>query len=131
MNDVNHAEIIRLLCEAVDTLIDSIGSGRLGFDHAVMEYVETFDNMFSRALQDYVKAIEACNETQQRLSEAEKDPHRIEEVRREVLHKIAKALNVPEVTAFVVAVLESQDKHVSLVKTLQGQSAQLHRALNV
>ena len=129
MNDVSHAEITRLLCEAVDTLIESIGSGRLGFDHAVMEYVETFDNVLSQALQDYVQALRTFHETQQHLSEEERD-NRMMEVRREALHKIAKDFDVPEVTAFVAAVLESQDKNLSLVKTLEGQAAQLHQALD-
>ncbi len=41
MKDVSHTEITRLLCEAVDTLIESIGSGQPGFDHTVKEYVQT------------------------------------------------------------------------------------------
>lgn len=129
MNDVSRTEITRLLCEAVDTLIESIGSGRLGFDHAIKEYVETFDNALSQALQDYVQALKMFYETLLHLSEEEKGT-RMMEVRRKVLHKIAKDFDVPEVAAFVAAVLESQDKHLSLVKTLEGQSAQLHRALN-
>jgi len=119
-----------LLCEAVDTLIETIGSGRLGFDHAIREYVEMSDNELSRALRDYVQALKMCDETQRRLSEEEKDTCRME-VRREVLRKIANYFNVPEVTAFVDAVLESQDKHLSLVKTLEGQAKQLHQVVQM
>jgi len=128
MNAINHAEITRLLCEAVDTLVETVGSGRLGFDYAVKEYVETSDNDLSRALRAYVEALGLGDETQRYLSEEENI--RIMEARREVLHKIAKDFDVPEVTAFIVAVLESQDKHVSLVKTLEGQARQLHQALD-
>ncbi len=127
MNAINHAEITRLLCKAVDTLAEAVGSGRLGFDYAVKDYVETSDNEWSRALKEYVEALGLGAETQRRLSEEEET--RRMEVRREVLHGIAKHFNVPEVTAFVAAVLESQDKQLSLVKTLEGQARQLHQAL--
>jgi len=128
MNNVSHVEITRLLCEAVDTLVETVGSGRLGFDYAVKEYVDTSDNALSRALRAYVEALGLGDETQRYLSEEENI--RIMEARREVLHKIAKDFDVPEVTAFVMVVLESQDKHVSLVKTLEGQARQLHQALD-
>jgi hypothetical protein len=128
VNAISHAEIVKLLCEAVDTLVEAIGSGRLGFDYAVKEYVETSDNDLSRALRAYVEALGLGDETQRYLSEEENI--RIMEVRREVLHKIAKDFDVPEVTAFVAAVLESQDKRLSLVKTLEGQARQLHQALD-
>ncbi len=119
-----------LLCEAVDTLVETIGLGRLGFDAAIQEYVETSDNELARALRGYVRALKMFYETQQHLGEAEKDTHRIEEVRREALHRIAAYFNVPEVTAFVAAVLESQDKQVSLVKTLEEQARLLHQVLD-
>lgn len=128
MNAINHAEITRLLCEAVDTLVEAVGSGRLGIDYAVKEYVETSDNELSRALREYVQALGLGAETQRHLSKEEET--RMMEVRREVLHKIAKYLNVPQVTAFVAAVLESQDMPSSIVKTLKEQAKQLHQAID-
>jgi phage portal protein BeeE len=68
------------------------------------------------------------NETQR--YPGKKEEARLMEVRREALNKIAKDFNVPEVTAFVAAVLESQDKQLSILKTLQGQAEQLHQALS-
>jgi len=128
MNNANRAKIIRLLSEAVDMLIEAVGSGRLGFDYAIKEYVEKYNNELSRALREYVQMLKMGNETQRYPSEEEEA--RLMEVRREALNKIAKDFNVPEVTAFVAAVLESQDKQLSILKTLEGQTEQLHQALS-
>jgi tight adherence protein C len=128
MNNANRAKIIRLLSEAVDMLIEAIGSGRLGFDYAIKEYVEKYNNELSRALREYVQTLKMGNETQRNPSKEEEA--RLMEGRREALNKIAKDFNVPEVTAFVAAVLESQDKQLSILKTLEGQAAQLHQALS-
>jgi tight adherence protein C len=128
MNNANRAKIIRLLSEAVDMLIEAVGSGRLGFDYAIKEYVDKYNNELSRALREYVQTLKMGNETQRYPSEEEEA--RLMEVRREALNKIAKDFNVPEVTAFVAAVLESQDKQLSILKTLEGQAEQLHQALS-
>jgi len=69
MNNANRAKIIRLLSEAVDMLIEAIGSGRLGFDYAIKEYVEKYNNELSRALREYVQALKMGNETQRYPSE--------------------------------------------------------------
>jgi hypothetical protein len=128
VTDARRAEIVRLLSDAVDSLLDAVGSGRLGFDYAVKEYVETSDNELSRAFRQYVQALDLGDETERIESDAESA--RSKEVRREVLLSIAHHFNVPEVTALVAALLESQDKELSLVKTLEGQAEQLHQALS-
>jgi|MudIll2142460700_1097286.scaffolds.fasta_scaffold786259_2 tight adherence protein C len=127
MNNANRKQIVKSLCEAVDFLVEAIGSGRLGFDYAVKEYVEKHDNALSKVLKEYVQALGMGTETQRNPNAEEES--RLMKIRREVLLKVAKELDVPEVTSFVSAVLESQDKHISLLKTLQGQAEQLHKTI--
>jgi len=45
---------------------------------------------------------------------------------RAALLNVAQRINVPEVTTFVNAMIESQDQRTSVVKALQSQSEQLH-----
>ena len=128
VTDARRAEIVRLLSDAVDSLLDAVGSGRLGFDYAVKEYVETEDNELSHAFRQYVQALDLGDETERTESDAESA--RRKEIRREVLLNIAHHFDVPEATALVAALLKSQDKQLSLVKTLEGQAEQLHQALS-
>jgi tight adherence protein C len=124
--DKSRRQIVQWLTEAVDSLTAAVGSGRLGFDHAVKEYVDSTDNELSRAFQGYVQAVGLGDQTPRARGE---EAHRLrEEARRTALQGIAAQFPVPEVTAFVAALLESQDKHLSLVDTLRRQAAQLHRS---
>ena len=118
LNDERHAGIIKLLGEAVDSLIDAIESGRVGFDGAVKEYAEQSDNELSRAFKEYVKAMGEATS---------KEP--LDE-RRDALLNVAERINVPEVTTFAKAMIEAQYKRISVVKTLQSQSEQLHQKLS-
>ena len=122
-NPERRAEIVQSLSEAADYLLDAVGSGRLGFDHAVQEYVEQLDNELSQAFQGYEQALGLGDETS-RTSTAE-ERTRNEEIRRVELRKLALHFEVPEVTAFVEALIESQDKQLSLRKTLEKQAALL------
>jgi len=125
VSDKRRAEIVRMLRVAVDSFADAVGSGRLGFDHAVAEYVERTDNELSRAFKDYVEALRALRQAPP--AERAQRPSS-EEVRREVLWKITDHFQVPEVTAFVEACLESQDKRLSIGDTLYKQARQLHQS---
>jgi hypothetical protein len=116
---------VRWLSEAADYLLDAVGSGRLGFDYAVKEYVELSEDELSRAFQGYVQALGLGDETSRASSKEERE--RNEEIRRVELHKLARQFDVPEVTAFVEALIESQDKQLSLRKTLEGQVALLRQ----
>jgi tight adherence protein C len=125
-NEESRAKIVQSLTEAVDSLTDAVASGRLGFDYAVKEYVEQTDNELSHAFHEYVEALQLGDETS-RISTKE-ESRRHEEIRRVVLRKIAQQFDVPEMTAFVDAVLESQDKRISIARTLERQAAQLHQS---
>ena len=124
-NPERRAEILQLLSEAADSLLDAVGSGRLGFDYAVKEYVEQSDNELSRAFQEYVQALGLGDEISRTSTEEESRRH--EEIRRVELRKLARHFDVPEVSAFVEALLESQDKRLSLRRTLEKQAAQLRQ----
>jgi hypothetical protein len=125
VSDKRRAEIVRLLRQAVDYIADAVGSGRLGFDYAVKEYVEQSENELATAFEEYVQALGMGDETQRTSSE--EGSRRAREIRRRVLSKIADHFDVPELRAFVAALLESQDKNLSLVKTLYDQAEQLRR----
>ncbi|TFG45016.1 MAG: hypothetical protein E4H40_08755 [Candidatus Brocadiia bacterium] len=128
VNNDRRTEIVTLLSGAVDSLADAVASGRLGFDYAVKEYVEQSDNELSRVLQEYVQALQLGDEPKRISSEDESRSR--EEVRRAILGKLARHFDVPEVTAFVDAVLESQDKRLSIVRTLDDQAAKLRQLLS-
>jgi hypothetical protein len=125
VSDKRRAEIAQMLREAVDSFADAVGSGRLGFDYAVAEYVERTDNELSRAFKEYVEALRAFRQAPP--EEGEERPSS-EEVRRAALQKIADRFQVPEVTAFVEACLESQDKRLSIGDTLYRQARQLRQS---
>ena len=86
-NSERRAEIVQLLSEVAEYLLDAVGSGRLGFDYAVKEYIEQSDNALSRAFQPYVLALGLGDETS-RTSTAE-ESKRNEEIRRVELRKLA------------------------------------------
>ena len=116
--DEQRRHVVQMLSEAIDAWSAAVGSGRLGFDYAVAEYVEQTDNELSQAFQAYVQAL-LNRQTDEDSSE----------IRRRTLTEIAAHFDVPEVTAFVEAALESQDKHLSIGRTLAEQSRKLHEAL--
>ena len=116
--DEQRRHIVQMLSEAVDAWSASVGSGRLGFDYAVAEYVEQTENELSLAFQGYVQAL-FDRQTDEDSSE----------IRRRTLNKIAEHFDVPEVTALVKAALESQDKRLSIGQTLEEQARKLHEAL--
>jgi hypothetical protein len=116
--DEQRRHVVQMLSEAVDAWSASVGSGRLGFDYAVAEYVEQTDNELSRAFQGYVQVL-LNRQTDEDSSE----------IRRRTLTEISAHFDVPEVAAFVEAALESQDKQLSIGRTLEEQARRLHQAL--
>ena len=126
-NAERRAEIVQLLSQAIDSIADAVGSGRLGFDYAVKEYVEQSENELASAFKEYVRALNIGNEIE-RTSSKEKG-QRAKEIRRQVLLQIADRFDVPELRTFVAALLESQDKELSLIKTLHNQAEQLRRPI--
>jgi hypothetical protein len=113
----SNEQVVEYLVDAVDSFADAVGSGRLGFDYAVKEYVEQTDNELSRAFAGYVEAMVTGPEAGQSN----------DDVRRSALLRIARQFNSPEVTAFVDALIESMDKRLSLVPILERQARQLHK----
>ena len=57
LNNTKNVEIVRQLSEAIEVMIDSIESGRIGFDYAIKVYVDQSDNELSSALQHFVTEI--------------------------------------------------------------------------
>ena len=120
LSDKRHEEIVRLLSEAVDSMLEATGSPQgLAVDAAVKEYAEQSDNELARVFEEeYVKA----------MAEATSDEPLDE--RRDALLRVADRINVPEVTTFANALIEAQYKRFSAVKTLQSQSERLHQKLS-
>ena len=100
------------LVQFVDYLIEAIGSGRLGFDDAVREYVDTQPGEIEAALQHYVQAMAAL-EKEQSGDMARMDARRIE------LRAFAAHLNTSEALALAEALIKSQDQQISILKTLE------------
>lgn len=121
--DIRQAEIVNSLRQAVNFIIEAVGSGRLGFDYAVKEYAQQSQGELAPAFQEYVRAMEMGNESQRDIS-AEAVPH-WEGVRRTALLALANRLNVPEVTRFAQAMIEAQDTHSSVLQALKSQAEQL------
>jgi DICT domain-containing protein len=118
-------EIVQQLTHAVDSFLEAVGSGRVGFDQAVQEYVAATEGELASAFEHYVQAVVAATEAA-RASGQDASQYR-QDARRETLRDIAARLDVPEVTAFIQALIASLDKNISLPQTLERQSQQLHR----
>jgi hypothetical protein len=126
LNDRRHAEMVKSLSEAVDSLINAIESGRVGFDYAVKEYADQSDNELARTFKEFAKEMK-LGDSQPIYSDDEIPDLRDE--RREALLKVAERINVPEVTTFAKAMIEAQDQDISVVKALQGQAEHLRQEL--
>jgi len=118
--------MVKSLSEAVDSLINAIESGRVGFDYAVKEYADQSDNELARTFKEFAKEMK-LGDSQPIYSDDEIPDLRDE--RREALLKVAERINVPEVTTFAKAMIEAQDQDISVVKALQGQAEHLRQEL--
>ena len=86
-SDKRRAEIVQMLIQAADHIADAVGSGRLGFDYAVKEYVAQSEDELAEAFGEYVRALGLGDETQRITSAAQSC--RNKKVRRRVLTGIA------------------------------------------
>jgi hypothetical protein len=129
LNDKRHLEMVKLLSEAVDSLVDATETRGLAFDGAVKEYAEQSDNELSQAFKEYVKAMQMSYEwTKDGVLPLDEDQERyVLDERRKALLKIARQINVSEVTTFVEALIKAQDMGLSIVETLQSQAELLRQ----
>lgn len=101
------------LAHFVDFLIDEIGSGRVGFDDAVREYVEMYPGKIEEALKDYTVTMAKLGK------DPEQESARMA-ARRTELRAFAAKLNTLEAVTLAEALITSQDHQISLLKTLEG-----------
>lgn len=98
--------IFRAMPDALDLLTICVGAG-LGFDAAMSRVSERWQNdlalEFGRVLQEV----------------------RLGKLRRDALREMAERLDVPEMTSFVAAVIQSEQLGVSMSKVLRVQSDQM------
>lgn len=99
-------EIWRSLPDVLDLLTVSVEAG-LGFNAAMSKVNEKWDNALSRAFGRCIAEM------------------RMGQSRREALRTLAARMDVPEVTAFVAAVIQADQLGVSIAKVLRIQSEQM------
>ncbi len=98
--------IVRALPDALDLLVICVEAG-LGFDAAMGKVFEKWDNELSIAFGRVLREIQ------------------LGKVRREALRDMANRMDVPDVTAFVAAIIQADQLGVSMSKILRVQSDQM------
>ena len=101
-------EMIALLQEAINALIVPVESG-FGFDYAMYHYGQEADNELSQA---FARAVEETGSGVRR---------------RDAARNIASQIDVPEVTAFIEAVIHADEKGIDILETLKDQAARIAR----
>ncbi|MFQ3567222.1 MAG: type II secretion system F family protein [Aggregatilineales bacterium] len=99
-------EIIKALPDALDLLVICVEAG-LGFDMAMGKVYEKWDNDLAVAFGRVLREIQ------------------LGKVRREALRDMARRMDVPDVTAFVAAIIQADQLGVSMSKILRVQSDQM------
>jgi tight adherence protein C len=102
------AKIVKLLLEAIDSLIASLESG-FGLDHGMYQYAQEADNELSRAFEDVLQEIQSGVR------------------RRDAVRNMAQRIDVSEVATFVNAVIQADEQGLSILETLKSQAEQLRR----
>jgi len=98
--------VIRSLPDALDLLTICVEAG-LGFDQAMQNVAEKWDDELSRAFARVLQEI------------------RLGKTRREALRDLADRLDLSDVTSFVAAVIQAEQLGVSIAKVLRIQSDQM------
>jgi tight adherence protein C len=98
--------IIKALPDALDLLVICVEAG-LGFDAAMGKVYEKWDNDLAVAFGRILREIQ------------------LGKVRREALRDMANRMDVPDVTAFIAAIIQADQLGVSMSKILRVQSDQM------
>jgi tight adherence protein C len=98
--------IIKALPDALDLLVICVEAG-LGFDMAMGKVYEKWENELAIAFGRVLREIQ------------------LGKLRREALRDMARRMDVPDVTAFVAAIIQADQLGVSMSKILRVQSDQM------
>lgn len=98
--------IVKALPDALDLLVICVEAG-LGFDMAMGKVYEKWDNDLSIAFGRVLREIQ------------------LGKIRREALRDMSRRMDVPDVTAFVAAIIQADQLGVSMSKILRVQSDQM------
>ncbi|MCS6994912.1 MAG: type II secretion system F family protein [Anaerolineales bacterium] len=99
-------EIRKAMPDALDLLTICVEAG-LGFDAAMSNVAEKWDNELSLAFARAIREIQ------------------LGKVRREALKSMAERIDLPEMTSFVAAIIQSEQLGVSMAKVLRIQADQM------
>lgn len=100
------ANVVRSLPDALDLLVICVEAG-LGFDQAIGKVYEKWDNDLALAFGRVLKEIQVGKQ------------------RRDALRDMAERMDVPDVSAFIAAVVQADQLGVSMGKILRIQSEQM------